>query len=454
MVAVLVEDEYSAVATLTSAVDDLLAMSLSHLPVRELPELARAVETQLRRLPVFDHALIAEMDSRDVASVLGARTTAAVLVEVLRVSPGEAKARVRAAEDLGPRVGLGGEPLPPLFGHLVAAQAHGAISVEHARVIVDTIDKLPHALQAEHADAAEAALVANAHEFDPTIVTGLARRIRDHLDPDGTLTDETDRHRRRSVTFHQRRDGSAHGTFEFNASCTARWQTLFDALAKPAKAADDTLDPRSPEQRRHDAMDDAAARLLRGGDLPDSGGTPATVVVTVTLEQLQTRTGLASTAHGGTTSIAAALEQACEAGIIPVVVTDAGGVISHGRTRRIASPRQRIILAGRDRGCSFPGCGIPPAWCQAHHVIAWKDGGDTTIDNLALVCGHHHREFERLGWTCNMTDGVPEWTPPAWIDFTRTPRRNNTHHLERLLPLPSDPPPASTVSDPGPPTRA
>ena len=42
--------------------------ALTSLPVRDLPALAAAVETQLRRLPVFDHTLIAEMDRRDVAS--------------------------------------------------------------------------------------------------------------------------------------------------------------------------------------------------------------------------------------------------------------------------------------------------------------------------------------------------------------------------------------------------
>ncbi len=446
MVAVLTEgDAWTALAGLTTAIDDLLASTLTSLPERDLPELAKAVETQLRRLPVFDHALIAELDRRDVAGSLGARSTATLLVDALRITPGEARARVKAAENLGPRVGFAGEPLPPLFGHLGTAQAEGVISVEHAKVIVGVVDKLPHAIRAQYADVVESALVGHARDFEPTIVAGLGRRIRDHLDPDGTLTDAEDRHRRRGVTFHQRRDGSARGAFEFTASCAAKWQTLFDCLAKPRPTDDGGVrDPRTPEQRRHDAMEDIADRLVRRGDLPDCGGTPATVVVTMTLDQLEDRSGLAGTAHGGTVSIAEALNHAGEADIIPMVVNDAGGILSHGRTHRAATPRQRIVLAGRDRGCSFPGCHVPPAWCQAHHIRAWADGGRTDIDNLTLVCGQHHREFERSGWSCHMQDGIPWWTPPAWVDLAQKPRRNTTRHLERLLP----PPPTQDQPDP------
>src|ERR1700727_178383 len=87
----------AAVAGLTAALDALLALSFTQVPARSWPEVARLVEQQVRRLPVFDHALIAELDRRGVAAEVGARDTAALLRGVLRVSPGEARARVRAA---------------------------------------------------------------------------------------------------------------------------------------------------------------------------------------------------------------------------------------------------------------------------------------------------------------------------------------------------------------------
>src|SRR5882757_4541840 len=93
------------------------------------------VETQHRRLPVVDHALIAELDHRGAAGELMARDTAALLREVLRVSPREATARHEAAVDLGPGYSFAGQPRPPLLPVVAAAQAEGAISPEHARVI-------------------------------------------------------------------------------------------------------------------------------------------------------------------------------------------------------------------------------------------------------------------------------------------------------------------------------
>lgn len=98
--------EAQAVAALTAAVDDLLALRLSSLPARELPELGRAVEAQLRRLPAFDHAWITELERRDVPAELGTRSVAAVLVDTLRIAPGHARARVKAARNPRPTSGL------------------------------------------------------------------------------------------------------------------------------------------------------------------------------------------------------------------------------------------------------------------------------------------------------------------------------------------------------------
>jgi hypothetical protein len=183
----------------------------------------------------------------------------------------------------------------------------------------------------------------------------------------------------------------------------------------------------------HDALYDAAQRLLRSATLPDSGGVPATVVVTMTLDQLETRTGVATTGHGGLISIPAALKMAADAHLIPVVLGYGGGILDYGRTCRYATPAQRRALAARDGGCSFPGCDAPPSWCDTHHIIHWEHGGHTDLDNLTLLCGFHHREHEKMGWECQTSTGVPEWLPPWWIDTDRTPQRNRTHHTTDYL---------------------
>jgi hypothetical protein len=69
-------------------------------------------------------------------------------------------------------------------------------------------------------------------------------------------------------------------------------------------------------------------------------------------------------------------------------------------------------------------------------VIAWADGGRTDLNNLTLLCGYHHREHRKRGWTGQMINGAPHWRPPSWIDPSQTLRRNTTHHIPVRLSLP------------------
>src|SRR6201999_2262747 len=115
------------VAALQSALDGLLAEDLVGLGRDELLEALRGFEGFKRRLAVADHALTAEVVDRRLAAQVCEPSAAVLLRNVLRIGPGEASARVRAAADLGPRRSLLGEVLAPLFGRVAAAQAAGII---------------------------------------------------------------------------------------------------------------------------------------------------------------------------------------------------------------------------------------------------------------------------------------------------------------------------------------
>ncbi|HEX2308901.1 MAG TPA: HNH endonuclease signature motif containing protein [Jatrophihabitantaceae bacterium] len=104
-------------------------------------------------------------------------------------------------------------------------------------------------------------------------------------------------------------------------------------------------------------------------------------------------------------------------------------MLGYGRSRRIATAAQRRALAARDSGCCFPGCDQPPDWCEADHVTPWEQGGKTDLDNLCLLCDHHHDQHQRAGWRITMTNGRPHAIPPPWIDPTQTPIRNTMHDL-------------------------
>jgi hypothetical protein len=63
------------------------------------------------------------------------------------------------------------------------------------------------------------------------------------------------------------------------------------------------------------------------------------------------------------------------------------------------------------------------------HITDFAISKRTSVDDGTLLCGFHHREHPNLGWTCQMLNGTPHWTPPHWIDPDQTPRRNRIHDL-------------------------
>jgi hypothetical protein len=429
----------TALAHLAAAREQLRAVDVAALARDELLELMAALETDAWQRASVQHAVVAELEARGVAGELGCASTAVLLSERLRIGRREAAGRVRLAAELGPRRAMAGQPLPARFPQVAAAVDEGAICARHAALICRTIAELPEAA-VEQAGAVEAMLVQHACALNPDQLAVLTRTVRACLDPDGVLASERDHERRRHATLTALPDGSGRLQAQLTAAATAVWQTVLDTLSRPTPDVDaGEPDRRSPGQRRHDALLDAGQRLLRAGTLPDAGGTPATILLTLTVDQLQARTGVVTTAHGGLISIRQALQIAAETDIVPVVISAAGGVLGYGLSRRTASIGQRRALAARDGGCSFPGCDRPPDWCETHHVIAWADGGRTDIENLTLLCGFHHREHHKRGWSCHMTDGVPHWRPPRWIDPTQTPRRNTTRHVPLHFNMPPTP---------------
>src|SRR5207245_6218156 len=109
--------------------------------------------------------------------------------------------------------------------------------------------------------------------------------------------------------------------------------------------------------------------------LPSPAGGGTTLMITMTLAQLETRAGQATTGHGGSISIPEALRLAADAKALPVVLNDAGGILAYGRARRLASPAQRLALMARDQGCTFPGCRETAARSEVHHILDWAQGG-------------------------------------------------------------------------------
>lgn len=73
---------------------------------------------------------------------------------------------------------------------------------------------------------------------------------------------------------------------------------------------------------------------------------------------------------------------------------DIRAVSTLGRT---VKRQLRIALAARDRCCVVPGCGAASG-LGIDHVIPFSEGGPTELDNLALLCHHHHFLKTFDGW--------------------------------------------------------
>ncbi len=100
-------------------------------------------------------------------------------------------------------------------------------------------------------------------------------------------------------------------------------------------------------------------------------------------------------------AVSAARRLACDADIYPAVLGAASAVLDLGRSHRLVNRSQRRALGIRDKGCAEEGCTAPPEWCDAHHVIDWYGPrrGPTDLDNLVLLCKHHHSLLHRGLWS-------------------------------------------------------
>jgi hypothetical protein len=151
--------------------------------------------------------------------------------------------------------------------------------------------------------------------------------------------------------------------------------------------------------------------------MPTTNGATPTLTVTLSWEQLCTQ--LAGTGDTAALLTPATVRRlACDAGLIPAVLASESQPLDVGRQTRTIPPALRRALILRDQHCVFPGCDRPPPWCDGHHIVHWADGGDTSLPNLALLCGHHHRLIHSdQGWsiTGDPTGRAPTIHPPPWI---------------------------------------
>ena len=122
---------------------------------------------------------------------------------------------------------------------------------------------------------------------------------------------------------------------------------------------------------------------------------------------------------------------ACDSNIRRVVFGPDSQVLDVGRNYRTVPPHIRTGVIARDKHCVYPGCDQPPARCEVHHAVThWADGGETSVENAALLCWAHHAHVDGKGiimsyhhatgtWKFATKQGIPIETTPATVSTGR-----------------------------------
>ena len=228
------------------AVLDALSVSLDHLVKlvedggletfneAQLVGFLHGFERLRNRLPLVDHAAIGEVSRRNLPEALCQSSLARLLAVTLRLSPGEAARRVRAAEAVGTRTSMLGQPLEPVRPHLAEAQRTGEISTEQVSIIERALSKVDRpGFNPIDIAAGEELLARFASQFGPKELKRLAEQVVDAIDPDGSLPAEKLNADRRFFHLRQTKDGAYAGEFRLTAECGAKLQALLGPLAKP-----------------------------------------------------------------------------------------------------------------------------------------------------------------------------------------------------------------------------
>jgi Domain of unknown function (DUF222)/HNH endonuclease len=368
----------------------------------EIAELAAHLDAATARLL----ELIREFDARGGWGN-GFRSCAAWLSWRVGLEPGAAREHVRVARALG--------SLP----RLARALARGELSYSKVRALtrVATPETEERLLAVGRAGTAE---------HVELIVRGWRR-----MDRKAEAQETTRRHRNRALYVYPDGDGMVviRGRLEPEAGAvlmqalTAAWEALYRRRqpknvpagtgapgvppetsvvgARPCMSVVDGS-PEAPtmEQQQADALALVAEAALHHGIDPGTPGERYQVVVHVDAQVLADADADApgQSVLDGVARVSAGTSQrlACDASRV-VMRHDADGRITEvGARTRTIPPALRRALHHRDRGCRFPGCGLP--FGQGHHIKHWAHGGPTTLSNLAMLCRRHHRAVHEEGY--------------------------------------------------------
>jgi hypothetical protein len=166
-----------------------------------------------------------------------------------------------------------------------------------------------------------------------------------------------------------------------------------------------TSEEREPiAARRADALTEIAETYMNNNESSGSTADRYQVIVHVAAETSHIEDGPHVYPKGTWTADEVPFGQtsrriACDSSIVPIKEDKNGEPLSIGRRSRTIPPPMRRALRVRDKGCRFPGC-TNTRFTDGHHIQHWADGGETSLDNLVMLCRHHHHLVHEGGFAC------------------------------------------------------
>lgn len=378
----------SPLELVTSALE--IAIDLDYASGDGLAETVTRVSEIVDRLQLKLAELVAEADHKGVHRSDGYTSMTAFLAHKARMRAGRAKRTVADGRAL--------RHMPETTHRLQA----GRLSFDEARPLIAAQEAHPDEF-ADHenglCDAVETTnWVRDAHkviEYWRQAVSGPA----------------DDRRRYEDRSFHG--SFTLDGMFDFSGRMPADMGRTFMDEIESAVPPPSPEDDRSPGQRRLDGLFDA---VVSDGDHPFK---PA-VMVHVAAERLVAEAGGLGEIVDQVLSDEVIHRLTCDSTVSRIVMSPESQPLDIGRsTRTVTEPMRRAVIA-RDRHCRFPGCRRPARRCDAHHIVHWVDDGDTKVDNLILLCRHHHTLIHS-GFGLSGTGDDPTFTRPDGTSLPISP---------------------------------
>jgi 5-methylcytosine-specific restriction endonuclease McrA len=349
-----------------AAVQALGAVDVSSVSDLVLKSHLLGVQHYLDQLTIHQARVLAVAEQRQVWSGTGARNLAEWLAGETKCNPNDVKDKTKLGEALGKSL------------ELDEAVSKGELSPDAAGELADTINDPP-------AGADPGSLVDAAKGSTPKEAKKAAERWKDIHSTKTPEELEAERYAKRSVKTTAPSDGLATTTITLPILQHREFHNVLAFLGgKPSKD-----DDRTTPQRLADGLM-ALCHAFAKGEVKGGNEKP-TILIRIDADDYTgaNPNGVGITDHGDLIP-AHIVRQLADDANLRLLITKGEQILWLGRSERYATRPQYLALMARDSECRWPGCHHPAAWCDADHIVPWETGGMTDLENLWLLCRHHH----------------------------------------------------------------